>query len=50
MRRELRATAQQADPSRWQIALTDPGVAAAIRAGDLDKARERIQAVLTVEP
>lgn len=50
MRRELRATVQQADPSRWQIALTDPGVAAAIRAGDLDAARERIQAVLTVEP
>jgi precorrin-2 dehydrogenase/sirohydrochlorin ferrochelatase len=47
LRRELRADGAPVDASRWQAAIADDGVTAALETGDRDAARRRLRVILT---
>jgi precorrin-2 dehydrogenase / sirohydrochlorin ferrochelatase len=47
LRRELRAEGAPVDASRWQAAIADDAVTAALETGDRDAARRRLRAILT---
>ncbi|MFL6043049.1 MAG: hypothetical protein ACJ740_16820, partial [Gaiellales bacterium] len=47
LRRELRAAGASVDASRWQAAIADDGVTAALETGDRDAARRRLRVILT---